>query len=158
LEFREAFEQLTESGCLPGPQKSHPNQTLAYRRHIGLLMVCPMDLDQVGPWFEPEMAAHTEPAVSRWTSVKIRPFANSRGATIGADQPPSTNRPIIGLETTTTHPADLHAPTQVGTHRLGSSPEGAVKFGAADAKARRAWESPFGRHLVTDVSDPAKRT
>ena len=72
-----ALEKIIKGGGSPGPQKSDPYKTLPHRGHIGLPAVGPIDLDQIGPWFDLEVAAHAEPPATPGTTVKTRPSANS---------------------------------------------------------------------------------
>ena len=95
---RKAREEIVEGGGSAGPQERHPDQTLAYRRHVGLTAVGPIDLDQIGPRLEIEVAAHAESPTTCRAAVETRPPADSRGAPVGADQPPPANRAVIGFE------------------------------------------------------------
>jgi hypothetical protein len=72
-----ALEKIIKGSGSSGPQKSDPYKTLPYRCHIGLPAVGPIDLDQIGPWFGREVAAHAEPPATPGTTVKTRPSANS---------------------------------------------------------------------------------
>jgi hypothetical protein len=94
----EALEKVIKGGGSPGPQKSNPDKTLPYRGHIGLTAVGPIDLDQIGPWFDLEVAAHAEPPAMDGPAIETRPPANSRGTTVSSDQPPTADSPAIGLE------------------------------------------------------------
>ena len=103
------------------------------------------------------MAAHTKSPTIGGTPVKARPLANSRSATVSADQPSPSNRPRIGFESVSTHPPNLHSPTQIHADPLGANPESAVQLRAANTEAGLVRKHSFGRQLIIDVTDTEKR-
>ena len=67
---REAREEIIEGGGGAGPQERHPDETIAHRRHVGLTAVGPINVDQIGPRLELEVASHTKPPMTRPAAIK----------------------------------------------------------------------------------------
>jgi hypothetical protein len=117
-----------------------------------------MDLDQIGPRFNLEMAANTESAPMGGSGLETRPMADAGDAAIGADQPPSADYAVIGFETVGGNSTDSDTPAQIDAKGFGASPECAVQLRTTNAEAWSTGENPLGRQFIVEVSDAAERT
>ena len=57
---RDEGQEEVEARLAATPQHGHADLPRRHRRHVGLDAVGPPDLHLVGPWFDPEVAAHPE--------------------------------------------------------------------------------------------------
>jgi hypothetical protein len=116
-----------------------------------------MDLDQIGPRLDLEMTADAKPPMTSRTAIETRPRASTGDTPVGADQPPSVDRAVIGFEAAGGNSADSDTPAQIHAKGFGASPECPVQLRTADTKAWSTGKNPLGRQFIVEVTDAAER-
>lgn len=155
-ESREKGKKLIKGGRLLGPQQGDTNRAGTNRGDVGFAPVGPVDLDQIGPGLDAEVAADTESSAAGRTPVEARPFPNPREASVGADQKATGNTSLGGFDVIGLQTRDLGVPAKIHAHRLGPADECAVEVGSADTVSGRAGEEPFGDGVAVYVPDAAE--
>ena len=149
-------QTLIKGRRLLWPQQGDPNRAGTNRSDVGFTPVGPVDLDQIRPGLDAEMASDAESSPAGRTPVEARPFPNPREAAVGADQKATEHASLGGLDVVGLKARDPGVPAKIHTHRLGPVDECAVEVGSADTVAGRAGEESFGDGVAVDVADAAE--
>jgi hypothetical protein len=155
-ESREKGKKLIKGGRLLGPQQGDTNRAGANRGDVGFATVGPVDLDQIRPGFDAEVASDAESSAAGRTPIEVRPFPNARETAVGADQEAPENFSSGGFDVVGLQTRDLGVPAKIHAHGLGPVDKSAVEMGSADTVAGRAGEEPFGDGVAVDVADAAE--